>query len=73
MAGELWRVWEAVKADPEVVCAIVTGAGEKAFCTGMDVADVADGERTRSTRPPPAPGGALGPPDRRPEPAAGSP
>ncbi len=44
MANELKQVWEAVKTDPAVVCAIVTGAGEKAFCTGMDVADVASGE-----------------------------
>ena len=44
MASELKQVWEAVKTDPLVVCAIVTGAGEKAFCTGMDVADVASGE-----------------------------
>jgi E-phenylitaconyl-CoA hydratase len=44
MANELKRAWDAVKTDPEVVCAIVTGAGEKAFCTGMDVADVASGE-----------------------------
>jgi len=43
MAGELRRAWSEVKRDPEVVCVIVTGAGEKAFCTGMDVADVADG------------------------------
>lgn len=43
MAGELRRAWEDVKANPDVVCAIVTGAGERAFCTGMDVADVADG------------------------------
>jgi len=43
MARELRTAWDAVKADPAVVCAIVTGAGERAFCTGMDVADVADG------------------------------
>jgi E-phenylitaconyl-CoA hydratase len=43
MAGELRRAWAEVKRDPQVVCAIVTGAGDKAFCTGMDVADVADG------------------------------
>ena len=43
MAGELRRAWASVKADPEVVCVIVTGAGEKAFCTGMDIADVASG------------------------------
>jgi enoyl-CoA hydratase/carnithine racemase len=43
MAKELRRAWEDVKRDPEVVTVIVTGAGERAFCTGMDVADVADG------------------------------
>ena len=44
MAGELKQVWTAVKADPEVVCVILTGAGERALCTGMDIADVASGE-----------------------------
>ncbi len=44
MALELRRAWEDVKTDGDVVCVIVTGAGEKAFCTGMDVADVADGK-----------------------------
>ncbi len=44
MARELRDTWRALSADPEVVCIIVTGAGEKAFCTGMDVADVASGE-----------------------------
>ena len=43
MARELRRAWEDVKQDPQVVTVIVTGAGERAFCTGMDVADVADG------------------------------
>jgi enoyl-CoA hydratase/carnithine racemase len=44
MARELRDTWQALKSDPEVVCIVVTGAGEKAFCTGMDVADVASGE-----------------------------
>jgi len=44
MAMELRSAWEAVKRDPEVVCVIVTGAGDRAFCTGMDVADVAGGK-----------------------------
>jgi enoyl-CoA hydratase/carnithine racemase len=43
MARELKRTWEVVKQDPDVVCAIVTASGERAFCTGMDVAEVADG------------------------------
>jgi E-phenylitaconyl-CoA hydratase len=41
MALELRRFWESVTTDPEVVCVIVTGAGDKAFCTGADVAEVA--------------------------------
>jgi len=44
MADELRTAWNAVRTSPEVVCAIVTGAGERAFCTGMDVADVASGD-----------------------------
>ncbi len=57
MANELKRAWDEVKRDPEVVCAVLTGAGERALCTGMDVADVADGsarktgEEDRSTAP----------------------
>ena len=50
MAGELARAWDAVRTDPDVVCAIVTGAGDRAFCTGMDVADVASGQATDSGR-----------------------
>ncbi len=48
MARELAAFWKDVKGDPDVVCVIVTGAGDKAFCTGMDIADVADGS-ARST------------------------
>ena len=44
MAEELQQAWSAIKSDPEVVCTILTGAGEKALCTGMDIADVASGE-----------------------------
>jgi enoyl-CoA hydratase/carnithine racemase len=43
MAQDLRAAWTQIKADPAVVCVIVTGAGEKAFCTGFDVADVASG------------------------------
>jgi (E)-benzylidenesuccinyl-CoA hydratase len=48
MAQELHAAWEAIKGDPDVVCVIVTGAGDRAFCTGMDVADVADGSARRT-------------------------
>ena len=44
MATELGHAWTRIRKDPDVVCAIVTGAGERAFCTGMDVADVASGQ-----------------------------
>jgi E-phenylitaconyl-CoA hydratase len=44
MASELQQAWSAIKSDPEVVCAILTGAGDQALCTGMDIADVASGE-----------------------------
>jgi len=44
MASELQQAWTAVKADPDVVCAVLTGAGDKALCTGYDVTDVAAGE-----------------------------
>jgi enoyl-CoA hydratase/carnithine racemase len=50
MARELREAWERVRRDGEIVCAIVTGAGDKAFCTGMDVADVADGSARETAR-----------------------
>lgn len=44
MARELHEAWTQIKADPAVVCVVVTGAGDKAFCTGFDVAEVAAGD-----------------------------
>ena len=44
MTQELRRRWAEISRDPEVVCAIVTGAGEKAFCTGWDITSTASGE-----------------------------
>jgi enoyl-CoA hydratase/carnithine racemase len=44
MARELCEAWTEIKRDPAVVCVIVTGAGDKAFCTGFDVAEVAAGD-----------------------------
>ncbi|MFQ5830350.1 MAG: enoyl-CoA hydratase/isomerase family protein [Candidatus Methylomirabilia bacterium] len=34
---ELLAAWDEVKADPEVRVAILTGAGDKAFCSGADL------------------------------------
>ena len=48
MAVELRRVWQTIQTDPDVICAIVTGSGERAFCTGMDVADVASGDTRKA-------------------------
>jgi enoyl-CoA hydratase/carnithine racemase len=50
MARELREAWTQIKADPAVVCVIVTGAGEKAFCTGFDVAEVAAGDTADSAQ-----------------------
>ena len=49
MARELCEAWTQIKRDTAVVCVIVTGAGEKAFCTGFDVAEVAAGDTAGET------------------------
>ena len=48
MADELSQAWADIKAAPDVTCAIVTGAGEEAFCTGMDVGAAAEDESRRT-------------------------
>ncbi len=42
---ELPHAWEAFNRDPKAVVAIVTGTGEKAFCTGADIADLPQFDR----------------------------
>jgi len=56
MAHELREAWARIKADPAVVCAIVTGAGPRAFCTGMDIGDVASGNAPAASARPEAEG-----------------
>src|SRR5262245_29679946 len=51
MAWELRDAWARIKADPAVVCAIVTGAGSRAFCTGMDLGDVRGGGKPAASAP----------------------
>jgi crotonobetainyl-CoA hydratase len=34
---ELCRIWDAIEADPAVRVVVLTGAGDRAFCTGADV------------------------------------
>lgn len=36
MREELKSVWRAMRTDDEVRCAVVTGAGDRAFCVGLD-------------------------------------
>ena len=40
MCQELKKIWTSVEKDPAISCAILTGAGEKAFCTGWDVSSL---------------------------------
>ena len=35
--AELIRIWETIEKDNDVRCVVVTGAGERAFCTGADM------------------------------------
>jgi enoyl-CoA hydratase/carnithine racemase len=42
MSRELPVAWSAAKRDPDVRAVVVTGAGDRALCTGFDVADIAD-------------------------------
>jgi len=35
--AELAKIWRAIAADPEIRCALLTGAGERVFCSGMDM------------------------------------
>lgn len=44
MCAELKKRWAEISADPEVRCAIVTGEGDRAFCTGWDISSTASGE-----------------------------
>ena len=37
MLVELAAAWRRIAADPEIRCAVLTGAGERVFCSGMDL------------------------------------
>jgi len=36
MRGELKTIWTSLQRNDDVRCVVLTGAGEKAFCTGID-------------------------------------
>jgi len=50
MDRELGQAWTDVKADPQVTVVIVTGAGERAFCTGFDMDFQSRGEAAPEPR-----------------------
>jgi enoyl-CoA hydratase/carnithine racemase len=43
MAIELERIVQSTEADPEIWAVVLTGAGDKAFCAGADLKEVAEG------------------------------
>jgi enoyl-CoA hydratase/carnithine racemase len=43
MSRELPLAWQAIMRDPEIVVAILTGAGDRALCTGFDMVDFSSG------------------------------
>ncbi|MFN7954103.1 MAG: enoyl-CoA hydratase-related protein [bacterium] len=59
MRAELPRAWDELRDDASVWAVIVTGAGDRAFCTGMDLREppppAAPASAPRSSAPSPAP------------------
>lgn len=49
MLSELAEFWTEFDADPSLRVAVVTGEGDRAFCSGADVATVADTSRARTS------------------------
>ena len=45
MQHELRDMWRALRANDDIRCAVLTGAGEKAFCTGIDRTETMGGNR----------------------------
>lgn len=43
MQRELQRVWTSLRSNDDVRAVVLTGAGEKAFCSGIDRAETIDG------------------------------
>lgn len=41
----LWDAWRRFEADAGARVAILTGAGDKAFCSGMDLSEMAEAKR----------------------------
>ena len=51
MQRELHTLWRALRRHDDVRCIVLSGAGEKAFCTGIDRMEQMGGEHSESTDP----------------------
>ena len=51
MQRELHALWRGLRRHDDVRCVVLTGAGEKAFCTGIDRMEQMGGERSDTTDP----------------------
>src|SRR5262252_2401116 len=49
MQRELHTLWRGLRRHDDVRCVVLTGAGDKAFCTGIDRMEQMGGERDDST------------------------
>src|SRR5579871_3732410 len=51
MQRELHTLWRALRRHDDVRCIVLTGAGEKAFCTGIDRMEQMGGQADETTDP----------------------
>jgi enoyl-CoA hydratase/carnithine racemase len=58
MQHELRTVWRSLRDNDDVRCAVLTGAGDTAFCSGIDRTEQAD-DGAGDQRPPAAGGGGV--------------
>ncbi|MEI8000888.1 MAG: enoyl-CoA hydratase/isomerase family protein [Actinomycetes bacterium] len=49
MQREMRTIWRSLRFNEDVRCAVLTGAGEKAFCTGIDRMEQMGGDEGEST------------------------
>ena len=69
MQRELAQIWRALRHDPDVGAIVLTAAGDRAFCTGIDRSEALGNEAPAADRSSPAarllhfddPGASLGP------------
>lgn len=63
MQRELAGIWRGLKTNADVRAVVLTGAGDRAFCTGIDRTDIPDSDETYSFDPYTYedPGALLGP------------